>query len=643
MKTHSYLAQSRNGVYYARFIVPKSLRVSGDLRREIRVSTATKDPRDAAARARALRVLLDQMFYSGALCSRDTLTSRLQALMTNFRRPPVGSSTFSTDIRDGRYVATDIKPGEGKEAAETVAMLNRDYLAQISTTPPSPSGMHAPVAAPVGTEIHHPAFLSNLSLTPLNKMVDMFMVTVQQRVKNKTLTRKAYNAQKSKLNLFIEYFENVAIGSLDAEQVQQYELDLESYPGRREVKSIQPAWTVRQLIAAVKAKTVKAKDGKPFECLNPLTVSGYMVVTRQFLKFAAKKFAVHPMAYEPRAGSASAPKTRGKARDPFDDADMKTIFESPYMVQAQYLHAYQYWIPLVSAFTGARIGEVSQLHIADVIEIDGIPMFDITDIQAGGDGDDDDSGDDDVADEMRSDEVAAKRLKNVGSRRKVPIHSKLLALGFLDYISLRKQAGEIYVFELNRDGRDGAATRPSRWFNAELLRDTLGITSKRKVLHSFRHSFVSRLGEAIIEANGRRTGPVSALDYPEAAILRRLVGHSDAHAFTVDKGRPDAHEAYQHAPKAAVLQRVLERFTLDVNFPPFVMPAPQAEKPARIKAVVSKVKKPGLQEPGPIKVVYKSIIKATRSRKSKPDPKVTANEAVAIENFGEIDLGKLLG
>jgi integrase len=636
LKTHSYLAQSRNGVYYARFIVPKSLRVSGDLRREIRISTATKDPRDAAARARALRVLLDQMFYSGALCSRDTLTSRLQALMTNFRRPPVGSSTFSTDIRDGRYVATDIKPGEGKEAAETVAMLNRDYLAQISTTPPSPSpsGMNAPVTAPAGTEIHHPAFLSNLSLTPLNKMVDMFMVTVQQRVKNKTLTRKAYNAQKSKLNLFIEYFENVAIGSLDAEQVQQYELDLESYPGRREVKSIQPAWTVRQLIAAVKAKTVKAKDGKPFECLDPLTVSGYMVVTRQFLKFAAKKFAVHPMAYEPRAGSASAPKTRGRARDPFDDADMKTIFESPYMVQAKYLHAYQYWIPLVSAFTGARIGEVSQLHVADVIEIDGIPMFDITDIQAGGDGDDDDSGDYDVADEMRSDEVAAKRLKNVGSRRKVPIHSKLLALGFLDYVSLRKRAGEVYVFELNRDGRDGAATRPSRWFNAELLRDTLGITSKRKVLHSFRHSFVSRLGEAIIEANGngRRTGPVSALDYPEAAILRRLVGHSDAHAFTVDKGRPDAHEAYQHAPKAAVLQRVLERFTLDVNFSPFVMPPEKKEAPR--KSTLTKVK-------------TESIIKVKRSPKAAGKPVGKLGSEVAspskAADMGEIDMAKLFG
>ena len=539
--------------------------------------------------------------------------------MANFRRPPTGTSSFNTDIREGRYVATDIKPGEGKEAAETVAMLNRDYLAQITTTPPP--GIHGHVTPPGGPEIHHPAFLSSLSLTPLDQMVDLFMVTVRQRVKNKTLTPKAYNAQKSKLDLFVQYFENVAIGSLDAEQVQQYELDLESYPIRRDVKGIQPAWTVRQLISAVKAKTVRNADGTPLNCLNSLTVSGYMVVTRQFLKFAAKKFAVHPMAYEPRAGSASAPKTRGKARDPFDDADMKTIFESPYMVQAKYLHAYQYWIPLVSAFTGARIGEVSQLHVADLIEMDGIPMLDITDIQAGED-DEDDDGDQGDDDEIGLDCVSAKRLKNVGSRRKVPVHSKLIELGFLDYVALRKEAKEVYIFELNREGRDGAATRPSRWFNGELLRKTLGITSKRKVLHSFRHSFVSRLGEAIIEANGRRTGPVNADDYPEASVLRRLVGHSGAHAFTVDQGRPDAHETYQHAPKAAVLRRVLERYTLDVNFPAFVMPK-AAKKPPK-KATI-------------VKLPAKSIIKVKQPGKAKAAPPPTANADFPIADIGHID------
>jgi len=624
LKTASYLWKSRNGVYYARFVIPPSMREApANLGREIRISTTTKDPRDGVARARALRVILDQMFYSGALCSRDILISRFQALMANFRRPPVGTSTFNTDIRDGRYVATDIKPGEGKEAAETVALLNRDYLAQISTAPPAV--MHAPVTAPVGTVIHHPAFLSQISLTPLDQMVALFMVTVQQRTKSGTLTSTAYRAQKAKLKVFVDYFENVAIGSLDAEQVQQYELDLESYPKRREILGVQPAWTVRQLISAVKAKTIKTKDGKPLNCLDPLTVSGYMVVTRQFLKFAAKKFAVHPMAYEPRAGSASAPKTRGKARDPFDDADMKTIFESPYMVQAQYLHAYQYWIPLLSAFTGARIGEVSQLHVADVIEMDGIPMFDITDIQAGEDGEDGDPGDDD---EMGSDGVSAKRLKNVGSRRKVPIHSKLIELGFLDYVQLRKEAKSVYVFELNREGRDGAATRPSRWFNGELLRDTLGITSKRKVLHSFRHSFVSRLGEAIIEANGRRTGPVNAMDYPEASILRRLVGHSDAHAFTVDQGRPDAHETYQHAPKAAVLQRVLERFTLDVNFSAFVMPKAAKEPPR--KATI-------------VKLPAKSIIKVKKPGKAKVTPLAAVEPDFPIADIGHIDMTALFG
>ena len=121
MKTSSYLWKSRNGVFYARFLVPKFLRDPADKGREIRISTTTKDSREGVARARVLRVALDQAFHSGALCAQDILTARLQTLMSNFRRPPIGSGTFNTDIKDGRYVAADIKPGEGREAAETDA------------------------------------------------------------------------------------------------------------------------------------------------------------------------------------------------------------------------------------------------------------------------------------------------------------------------------------------------------------------------------------------------------------------------------------------------------------------------------------------------------------------------------------------
>ena len=83
MKTASYLIKSRNGVYYARFVLPPSLRgTDTGLGREIRISTFSKDPREGVACARALRVELDVLAYAGKLLSRDALYNHLRVCMS---------------------------------------------------------------------------------------------------------------------------------------------------------------------------------------------------------------------------------------------------------------------------------------------------------------------------------------------------------------------------------------------------------------------------------------------------------------------------------------------------------------------------------------------------------------------------------
>ena len=72
----SYLVQTRNGVYCARFVVPLAYRGSSkSAGREIRVSTLTKDPRDAAARARLLRVVYDSLLHKGGVFCRERIST----------------------------------------------------------------------------------------------------------------------------------------------------------------------------------------------------------------------------------------------------------------------------------------------------------------------------------------------------------------------------------------------------------------------------------------------------------------------------------------------------------------------------------------------------------------------------------------
>ena len=37
----------------------------------------------------------------------------------------------------------------------------------------------------------------------------------------------------------------------------------------------------------------------------------------------------------------------------------------------------KYWIPLIALYGGLRLNEICQLHTGDIVELDGVPCFDI--------------------------------------------------------------------------------------------------------------------------------------------------------------------------------------------------------------------------------------------------------------------------
>jgi len=138
-----------------------------------------------------------------------------------------------------------------------------------------------------------------------------------------------------------------------------------------------------------------------------------------------------------------------------------------------------YWIPLLALYTGARLSEICQLEVNNVQEIEGVAVIKITDI-----------GDD-------------QRVKSNAAHRIIPIHSKLMELGFMNYV--QAQSGTMLWNDLRRrNGRAGGFF--SQYFSS--LRDSLGIPSDI-VFHSFRHTFRSSLAER----------GVSEL------IMDRLLGH----------------------------------------------------------------------------------------------------------------------
>lgn len=135
------------------------------------------------------------------------------------------------------------------------------------------------------------------------------------------------------------------------------------------------------------------------------------------------------------------------------------------------------WCSLIGMFTGMRLNEIAQLETADIKQVDGHWCIDVSDVGEG----------------------TTKRLKTSAADRRVPLHARLIATGFLDFVEAQRTVGHVRLFPaLSYCPKNGYGRAVSRWFNNTLLAK-LGLKSKNLVFHSFRHTMNTQLRQADVE------------------------------------------------------------------------------------------------------------------------------------------------
>src|SRR5262249_44616757 len=97
---------------------------------------------------------------------------------------------------------------------------------------------------------------------------------------------------------------------------------------------------------------------------------------------------------------------------------------------------------------------------------------------------------------FEEDKIMGKRLKTPTAIRTVPIHPQLIELGWLRYVDdVRGRGGaDAWLFAPISPQAGGALKAWTKWFGRYLR--SVGITDRRKVFHSFRHSFKDALRAA---------------------------------------------------------------------------------------------------------------------------------------------------
>lgn len=185
-----------------------------------------------------------------------------------------------------------------------------------------------------------------------------------------------------------------------------------------------------------------------------------------------------------------------KGRFPYDKAQLAAIFNSPIFKGCksaerrsapgdQIIRDGKYWVPIVAIYSGLRLGEIVQLLGKDIKQEDGIHYFDVC-----------------------KEEGEEKKIKSSSSYRRVPVHRRLIELGFL--VHAAHTHPDKRLFEDIAMGHDSSFSHNfSKFWGRYVIQ--IGAKTTKTTFHSFRHNFKDALVHSGV---------------PEA-ISMALCGHSD--------------------------------------------------------------------------------------------------------------------
>lgn len=459
MQLASHLRLSRCGIYQFRLVLPDNLAAIVGQKCIIQ-SLGTKRPeqaRMAAYRLSAriipfLRALRRTVAFDPD--SIDTKNVR-ELIVKNLKITPDGGlsadyiETSADPVvaeREMRHLERLSRPAKAlipisEEAADRVLAEHEDFAAIVDAAlaakaAPTP----APPALACSIEEAIEAFIDNKSGTA-------------------TTTRKAY---RHRLNIFARLAGGEArmlheIAPAECVKISEALTRLPRYA--REVQSAEDMQRNPPAGKRIAAPTVKE----------------YLIVIQDFFEWAIGSLRYpkgdNPFAsiQKPSEGSHGG---TGDGAEAFTDTELQQIFQPAFFASMK--RPYQFWGPLIALFTGARSNEIAQLRVIDIVRENGLLCINIT---------------------HEPNHPIPTQTKNPNSVRCIPLHQKLLEIGFEDFVADMKATGTQRLFGLPT-GEDGKCERYlSRDFNEGLAVKAGVYKYRKKTLHSFRDTVFNRLAK----------------------------------------------------------------------------------------------------------------------------------------------------
>ena len=263
-----------------------------------------------------------------------------------------------------------------------------------------------------------------------------------------------------------------------------------------------------------KLKSMK-KNGKCF--FSKTTINKYMCNYNELIRHAKKYFNLENVHYINTINKKAIKSERIK-RAPFSDGELATLFTTKEFIEQHYdiVDFPRFWIPLISAYTGDRGNEISQMKFEDVYKDKETKKWYFRIKRPN-------TLIDDIYD------MARPHYKTNNAYRYIPVHNVLIKLGFIDFWKQLKKAKqyrerwckvnsekeivrkekdkivkykpdynpENIFFTLNYKSNGSNFAKIGQWFDRQLIKNDLKTTEigEIHVFHSLRHTFVTNINK----------------------------------------------------------------------------------------------------------------------------------------------------
>lgn len=265
---------------------------------------------------------------------------------------------------------------------------------------------------------------------------------------------------------------DITCSDIDYHLVRTYRDTLKKLPANRNKSPEFRNKSIQELLAL--------KVNNP---MSATTVNKNLSRLSSLFKFAVK---LGKMTTNPAEGlEISVKKKASELRSVYTHDELQRLFTSDDYLNDSFKKSYMFWAIPIALFTGMRQTEIAQLYLDDIQNENGIWFIDV------------------------NDSAKDKKLKNLNSRRKIPLHDFLSkSLNLPAYVKSLQAKGQIRLFPELSHGRDGYGQTVSRWYNGYVTgakrgyKRICGIKATKvakKDFHSFRHTLIDHLKQKQVD------------------------------------------------------------------------------------------------------------------------------------------------